>query len=189
MSLCRSLKQVWRRADATGGGPGSRAAEHGSVRERRAQRTHPPYAAPELLAERPNEVWSWDISKLKGPAKWTYVYLYVILDVYSRYAVGWTVQHRESAALAKALIAQAVDQQHIARHQLTVHPDCGSSMTSKPVAFLLADLAIARSHNRPYTSLHARRIRWSATFAGRGARLSRQSPVAQSGSPLQVSRV
>lgn len=128
------------------------AAEHGSVRERRAQRTHPPYTAPELLAEHPNEVWSWDISKLKGPAKWTYFYLYVILDVYSRYAVGWTVQHRESAALAKALIAQAVAQQHVPRHQLTVHADRGSSMTSKPVAFLLSDLGIARSHNRPYTS-------------------------------------
>jgi len=89
------------------------AAEHGGVRERRAQLTHPPYAAPELLAERPNEVWSWDISKLKGPAKWTHFYLYVILDVYSRYAVGWTVQHRESAALAKALIAQAIEQQQV----------------------------------------------------------------------------
>ena len=128
------------------------AARHGGVRERRAQREHPPYAAPELLAEKPNEVWSWDISKLKGPAKWTYYYLYVILDVFSRYVVGWTVQHRESAALAQALIAQAVEQQQIARHQLTIHADRGSSMTSKPVAFLLADLGVLRSHNRPYTS-------------------------------------
>ena len=128
------------------------AAEHGGVRERRAQLTHSPYAAPELLAERPNEVWSWDISKLKGPAKWTYFYLYVILDVFSRYAVGWTVQHRESAALAKALIAQAIEQQQVGRDQLTVHADRGSSMTSKPVAFLLADLGVVRSHNRPYTS-------------------------------------
>ena len=80
------------------------ATQHGGVRERRAQLEHPPYAAPELLAERPNEVWSWDISKLKGPAKWTHFYLYVILDVYSRYAVAWTVQHRENAQLAKALI-------------------------------------------------------------------------------------
>ena len=128
------------------------AAAHGGVRERRAQLTHPPYAAPELLAERPNQVWSWDISKLKGPAKWTHFYLYVILDVFSRYAVGWTVQHRESAALAKALIAQAVEQQHVPRDQLTVHADRGSSMTSKPVAFLLSDLGVVRSHNRPYTS-------------------------------------
>ena len=118
------------------------AARHGGVRERRDQLTHPPYAAPELLAERPNEVWSWDISKLKGPAKWTHYYLYVILDVFSRYAVGWTVQHRESAELATALIAQAVEQQQIRRDQLTVHADRGPSMTSKPVAFLLADLGV-----------------------------------------------
>jgi putative transposase len=128
------------------------AAEHGRVRERRAQLEHPPYQAPELLAERPNEVWSWDISKLKGPAKWTYYYLYVILDVFSRYAVGWTVQHRETGPIAKALINQATVQQRIRRDQLIVHADRGSSMTSKPVAFLLADLGITRSHSRPYTS-------------------------------------
>src|SRR5213078_3016652 len=112
------------------------AAKHGGVRERRDQLTHPGYAKPELLAERPNELWSWDISKLKGPAKWTYFYLYVILDVFSRYAVGWTVQHRESAQLAKALIAQALEQQQIRRDQLAVHADRGSAMRSKPVAFL-----------------------------------------------------
>ncbi|MEJ7892353.1 MAG: IS3 family transposase [Solirubrobacteraceae bacterium] len=128
------------------------AGEHGSVRERRAQLEHPPYEAPELLAEAPNEVYSWDITKFKGPAKWTYFYLYVILDVFSRYAVGWTVQHRESGQVAKALIAQAVEQQQIPRGQLTVHADRGSSMTSKPVAFLLADLGITKSHSRPYTS-------------------------------------
>src|SRR5665648_753659 len=127
-------------------------AGNGEVRERRDQLMHPVYARPELLAERPNEVWSWDISKLKGPATWTSFYLYVILDVFSRYAVGWTVQHRESAELAKALIAQACEQQKIARDHLTVHADRGSSMTSKPVAFLLADLGVLRSHNRPYTS-------------------------------------
>jgi putative transposase len=128
------------------------AAEHGGVRERRAQLEHPAYAAPELLAERPNEVFSWDITKLKGPAKWTYYYLYVILDVYSRYAVGWTVQHRESGQVAKELIAQVCAQQNIQRDQLTVHADRGSSMTSKPVAFLLADLGVTKTHNRPYTS-------------------------------------
>ena len=128
------------------------AARHGGVRERRDQLTHPAYAKPELLAERPNELWSWDITKLKGPAKWTYFYLYVILDVFSRYAVGWTVQHRENAQLAKALIAQAAEQQQITRGQLTVHADRGTAMTSKPVAFLLADLGVLRSHNRPYTS-------------------------------------
>ena len=127
-------------------------ARHGSVRERRNVLEHPPYAAPELLAERPNEVYSWDITKLKGPAKWTYYYLYVILDVYSRYAVGWTVQPRESKQVARELIAQTCEQQQIAPGQLTVHADRGSSMTSKPVAFLLADLGITRSHNRPYTS-------------------------------------
>jgi len=127
-------------------------AADGEVRERRAQLTHPPYARPELLAERPNEVHSWDITKLKGPAKWTYYYLYVILDVFSRYAVGWTVQDREDSHVAKALIAQVCDQQQIDRGQLTVHADRGSSMTSKPVAFLLADLGVTKTHNRPYTS-------------------------------------
>jgi putative transposase len=128
------------------------AARHGGVRERRDQLTHPGYARPELLAERPNELWSWDISKLKGPAKWTCFYLYVILDVFSRYAVGWTVQHRENAPLAKALIAQSAEQQQIPRGQLTVHADRGSAMRSKPVAFLLADLGVLRTHSRPYTS-------------------------------------
>jgi len=128
------------------------AARHGGVRERRDQLEHPAYRRPELLAERPNEVYSWDITKLLGPAKWTYYYLYVILDVFSRYAVGWTVQHRESSHVAKALIAQVCEQQQIARGELTVHADRGSSMTSKPVAFLLADLGVIRSHNRPYTS-------------------------------------
>lgn len=128
------------------------AAEHGGVRERRDQLTHPAYAKPELLAERPNELWSWDISKLLGPTKWTYFYLYAILDVFSRYVVGWTVQHREGAEVAKALIAQSVEQQRIARDQLTVHADRGSSMTSKPVAFLLADLGVTKTHSRPYTS-------------------------------------
>ena len=128
------------------------AGEHGQVRERRAQRVHPAYAKPELLATGPNELWTWDITKLLGPAKWTYYYAYVILDVYSRYAVGWTVQHRESGGIAKALIEQATTQQRIAKGQLTVHADRGSSMTSKPVAFLLADLGVTKTHSRPYTS-------------------------------------
>jgi putative transposase len=128
------------------------AACHGGVRERRDQLTHPPYERPELLAECPNELWSWDISKLKGPAKWTCFHLYVILDVFSRYAVGWTVQHRENAALAKALIGQAAEQQQIKRGQLTVHADRGIAMRSKPVAFLLADLGVLKTHSRPYTS-------------------------------------
>ncbi len=127
-------------------------AEHGEVRERRDQLVHPAYTRPELLATRPNELWSWDITKLLGPAKWTYFYLYVILDVCSRYVVGWTVQHRESAAVAEKLIEQAMLQQQIRPGQLTLHADRGSSMTSKPVAFLLADLGVTKTHSRPYAS-------------------------------------
>ena len=112
----------------------------------------PGYTKPELLAQRPNELWSWDISKLKGPAKWTYFYLYVILDVFSRYAVGWTVQHRENGELAKALIEQATEQQQIGAGVLTVHADRGGPMRGKPVAFLLAELGITKTHSRPYTS-------------------------------------
>ncbi len=128
------------------------AACHGSVRERRDQLTHPAYQKPELLAQRPNELWSWDISKLKGPAKWTCFYLYVILDVFSRYAVGWTVQYRESATIAEALIAQACEQQQIEPDQLTLHADRGQTMRAKPIAFLLADLGVTKTHSRPYTS-------------------------------------
>ena len=106
--------------------------------ERRDQLTHPAYQRPELLAERPNEVWSWDVTKLLGPAKWTYYYLYVILDVFSRYAVGWTVAHRETASLAERLIAETLAKQQVGRGQLTIHADRGSAMRSKPVAFLLA---------------------------------------------------
>jgi putative transposase len=128
------------------------AAHHGGVRERRNQLTHPAYAKPELLAERPNELWSWDVSKLKGPAKWTWFYLYVILDVFSRYVVGWTVQERETAEIATALIGQATEQQQIEEGTLTVHADRGGPMRSKPVAFLLADLGVTKTHSRPYTS-------------------------------------
>ncbi len=127
-------------------------AEQGESRERRDQLVHPAYARPELLATRPNELWSWDITKLMGPAKWTYFYLYVILDVFSRYVVGWTIQHRESAAVAQQLIAQSLEQQSVQPGQLTIHADRGPSMRSKPVAFLLADLGITKTHSRPYTS-------------------------------------
>jgi putative transposase len=128
------------------------AAHHNSVRERRNQLTHPSYAKPELLAERPNELWSWDVSKLKGPAKWTWFYLYVILDVFSRYIVGWTVQFRENAQLAATLIEQAAEQQQITPKILTLHADRGAPQRAKPVAFLLADLGITKTHSRPYTS-------------------------------------
>ena len=128
------------------------AAHHGGVRERRNQLTHPPYAKPELLAERPNELWSWDVSKLKGPAKWTWFYLYVMLDVFSRYIVGWTVQYRENGQLATALIEQATEQQKITPGLLTLHADRGAPQRAKPVAFLLADLGVTKTHSRPYTS-------------------------------------
>jgi putative transposase len=124
----------------------------GETRERRAQATHPAAVKPELMATGPNQVWSWDITKLHGPAKWTYYYLYVILDIYSRYATGWMVATRESAALAEKLIAATCTKQHIGHGQLTIHADRGSSMTSKPVAFLLADLGVIQSHSRPHVS-------------------------------------
>jgi putative transposase len=127
-------------------------AEHQEVRERRDQLRHPPYAAPELLATAPNQVWSWDITKLLGPAKWTYFYRYVILDIFSRYVVGWMVAHHESAALAKKLIAQSCARQGIVAGQLSLHADRGSSMKSKPVALLLSDLGVTKTHSRPYVS-------------------------------------
>lgn len=126
--------------------------QHDQVRERRNQLSHPAYQKPELLATSPNQVWSWDITKLLGPAKWTYFYLYVILDIFSRYAVGWMVASRESATLAEKLIRETCHKQGIARGQLTVHADRGSSMTSRPVALLLADLGVTKTHSRPHTS-------------------------------------
>jgi putative transposase len=127
-------------------------AQAGELRERRDQLRHPPYAKPELLATRPNELWSWDITKLLGPAKWTYFYLYVLLDVFSRYVVGWMVAHRESATLAKKLIEASLKKQAIQRGKLTVHADRGTSMTSKPVALMLADLGVTKTHSRPQVS-------------------------------------
>jgi putative transposase len=127
-------------------------AQAGQTGERRNQLTHPRHARPELLATQPNELWSWDITKLLGPATWTYYYLYVILDVFSRYVVGWTVAHAEQAALAERLLAETTAKQQITPGTLTVHADRGSSMTSKPVAFLLADLGITKTHSRPHVS-------------------------------------
>jgi putative transposase len=122
------------------------------VRDRRNQRRHPSYHKPELLATGPNEVWSWDITKLLGPVKWTYFHLYVILDIFSRYVTGWMVALRESAALAQRLIAETCAMQGIGPGQLFIHADRGTSMTSKPVALLLADLGVTRSHSRPQVS-------------------------------------
>ena len=124
----------------------------GEVRERRNQLTHPRYQAPELLATAPNQVWSWDITKLRGTVKWTYYYLYVVLDIFSRYVTGWMVATRESAELAKQLLSESCLKQGIALGQLIVHSDRGSSMTSKPVALLLTDLGVTRSLSRPHVS-------------------------------------
>jgi putative transposase len=127
-------------------------AANAEVRERRdiARRVH--YTAPELLATQPNEVWSWDITKLKGPAKWQWYHLYVVLDVFSRYVVGWMIAPRESAVLAERLIATSCERQGILPGQLTLHADRGSSMTSKPVALMLADLGVTKTHSRPQVS-------------------------------------
>lgn len=127
-------------------------AQNDEVRERRRQLSHPQYEKPELLATGANELWSWDITKLKGPVKWTYYYLYVILDVFSRYVVGWMVAHRERAALAKRLIEASCSKQNIEPQQLTLHADRGSSMTSKPVALLLSDLGVTKTHSRPHVN-------------------------------------
>jgi putative transposase len=126
--------------------------QHGQVRERRRQAVHPPKVKPELVAQAPNQCWSWDITKLHGPEKWSYYYLYSIIDIYSRYTVGWMVATRESAELAERLLADTIDKQQVQRDQLTIHADRGSSMASKSVAFLLADLGVTKSHSRPHCS-------------------------------------
>lgn len=126
--------------------------EHGEVKERRNQVRRPYYKKPELLATQPNQVWSWDITKLKGPAKWTYFYLYVILDIFSRYVVGWMVAHREQNTLAKRLMQETCDKQAIIPGQLNIHADRGPSMTSKCVAQFMADMGVTKTHSRPYVS-------------------------------------
>lgn len=126
--------------------------ENDEVKERRNQLRHPVYQKPELLATEPNRVWSWDITKLLGPVKWSYFYLYVILDIFSRYAVGWMVAERESAILARRLIHETYCKQEIDPGQLALHADRGSSMKSKPVALLLSDLGVTKTHSRPHTS-------------------------------------
>jgi putative transposase len=125
---------------------------YGGVTERRKRHQRTGYTKPELLATGPNQVWSWDITKLKGPVTWTYFYLYVILDIFSRYVVGWMVAHREQRALAHRLIDQTCAKQNIQPGQLTIHADRGSSMTSKVVAQLMADLGITQTHSRPHVS-------------------------------------
>lgn len=125
-------------------------AAEGELRERRAQVRRPAYQAPELVATGPNQVWSWDITKLRGPVSWTWFYLYVILDIFSRYVVGWMVALRESGRLAEHLISESIDKQGMAAHELTVHSDWGPAMRSKCVAQLLADLGVTKSLTRPY---------------------------------------
>jgi putative transposase len=126
--------------------------ESDEVRERRRQATHPAHKKPELIAQGPNEIWSWDITKLHGPEKWTYYYLYVILDIYSRYAVGWMLARAERAELSKRLISESIAKQGVAKDQLTIHSDRGSPMIAKGVAHLLADLGVTKSLSRPHVS-------------------------------------
>ncbi len=126
--------------------------EHDEVRERRRQATHPAHKKPELIAEEPNQIWSWDITKLHGPEKWTYYYLYVILDIFSRYVVGWMLARAEWADLSKRLINDTVAKQGVQRNQLTLHSDRGSPMIAKQVVHLLADLGVTKSRSRPHVS-------------------------------------
>ena len=127
-------------------------SEHDQVRERRNQLRHPQYQKPELLATGPNQLWSWDITKLRGPVKWTYYHLYVMLDVFSRYVVGWTLAERESSELARVLIETSCHRQGIASGDLTIHSDRGPSMTSKSVAELMVQLGVEKTHSRPHVS-------------------------------------
>ena len=146
----------------------------GENRERRRQRTHPAKKKPELIARRPNQVWSWDITKLQGPERGVYYELFVIIDIFSRYVVGWMVSPAETGELAQAFIADALATHGIDRDQLTLHADRGTSMTSKPVAQLLVDLGVARSHSRPhvsndnpYSEANFKTLKYCPAFPGR----------------------
>jgi putative transposase len=146
----------------------------GENRERRRQRTHPARKKPELIARRPNAVWSWDITKLPGPERGVYYELFVVIDIFSRYVVGWTVAPAETGALAEAFLAACLARHGIRRDQLTVHADRGTSMTSKPVAQLLVDLGVARSHSRPhvsndnpYSEANFKTLKYCPAFPGR----------------------
>jgi putative transposase len=148
--------------------------EHDEVRERRNQLKHPGYAKPELVATGPNQLWSWDITKLKGPAKWHYYYLYVILDIFSRYVVGWLLAEQEAANLAERLIGESCAKQGISRDQLTLHADRGAPMKAKTVSQLLTDLGVTPSHSRPhvpndnpYSEAHFKTLKYQPDFPGR----------------------
>ena len=147
---------------------------HDEVHERRRQATHPATVKPELVAEAPNQVWSWDISKLHGPEKWTYYYLYVVIDIFSRYVTGWMLARAENAHLAKVLIRESVAKQGIRKGQLSLHMDRGSPMRAKPFAFLLADLGVTKSFSRPhvsddnpYSESHFRTFKYRPAFPDR----------------------
>ena len=149
-------------------------ASQNEVRERRNQLHHPHYRKPELLATGPNQVWSWDITKLRGPAKWIYYSLYIVLDIFSRYVVGWLLAERESEVLAQRLIAETVAKYPIVPGQLTLHADRGPTMTSKSVAQLIADLGVHKSHSRPHTSddnpfseAHIKTVKYHPVFPDR----------------------
>jgi len=149
-------------------------AANQAVRERRRQREHPPYTKPQLLARGPNQVWSWDLTKLLGPKKWSYFYLYVLLDIFSRYVVGWMVADRENAALAGRLIEQTCHKQGVEPHVLTLHSDRGAPMTSKCTAQLLADLGVTRSLSRPqvsddnpFSEAQFKTVKYHPSFPGR----------------------
>ena len=149
-------------------------AAAGEVRERRNQLVHPEYKKPELLATGPNQVWSWDITKLLGPAKWTYFYLYVVLDIFSRYVVGWMVAERENAAHARRLIAETCARHGVVPGELTLHQDRGAPMRAKTFAQLLADLGVTKSHSRPHVSddnpfseAHFKTLKYRPDFPGR----------------------
>ena len=149
-------------------------SEDSEVRERRNQLKHPKYERPELVATEPAQIWSWDITKLLGPVKWTYFYLYVILDIYSRYVVGWMVAHRESAELARRLIEESCLKHSIVADELTIHSDRGTSMKSKAVAQLLADLGVTKTHSRPrvsndnpFSESQFKTLKYSSAFPGR----------------------
>jgi putative transposase len=144
------------------------------VRERRNQRKHPVYQKPELLAVHPNEVWSWDITKLRGPAKWTHFALYTVIDIFSRFIVGWMIAERESAELARQLVATAAATQGIQADQLTLHADNGKPMKAKTLALLLSDLGVEKSHSRPYVSddnpfseAHFKTLKYHPTYPDR----------------------
>jgi putative transposase len=126
--------------------------KRGEINERRRQRTHVPAQRPEVLATGPNQVWSWDITKLKGPRKWMYLNLYVVIDVFSRFVVGWCISRKSNALVAEALLQDAIAREHIEPGKLTIHADNGGEMTSITVAELLTDLGVFKSHSRPHTS-------------------------------------